>query len=50
MTIEDMKLLVQKHAQLEENHDLDGVLRTLVEDPTYEIYPARLKLQGKENV
>lgn len=50
MTIDDMKKLVQKHAQLESNHDLEGVLATLVENPVYEIYPAGLKLQGKENV
>ena len=50
MTIEDMKALVAKHAELEDKHDLEGVLETLVEDPLYEIYPARLKLQGKENV
>lgn len=50
MTIQDMKLLVQKHADLEDKHDLEGVVATLVEDPLYEIFPARLKLQGKENV
>lgn len=50
MTIEDMKKLVKTHADLETKHDLEGVLATLVEDPVYEIYPAHLKLQGKENV
>lgn len=50
MTIEEMKKLVQKHAALESSHDVEGVLATLVEDPVYEIYPACLKLQGKENV
>lgn len=50
MTIENMKSLVKKHADLETKHDLEGVLATLVEDPVYEIYPARLKLQDKENV
>jgi hypothetical protein len=50
MTIEEMKKLVQTHANLEENHDLEGVLATLVENPLYEIFPARLKLEGKENV
>lgn len=50
MTIEDMKRLVQKHAELEQKYDLEGTLATLVENPVYEIYPSRLKLQGKENV
>ncbi len=50
MTVEEMKELVKKHADLEDKHDLEGTLATLVEDPVYEIYPARLKLQGKENV
>lgn len=50
MTIENMKQLVQQHATLETQHDVEGVLATLVENPLYEIYPARLKLQGKENV
>jgi hypothetical protein len=50
MTIEDMKKLVQKHADLEGKLDMEGVLATLVENPVYEIYPARLKLEGKENV
>lgn len=50
MTIEEMKKLVQKHADLEEKHDIEGVLKTLVENPVYEIYPAGLKLESKENV
>ena len=50
MTIQEMKVLVQKHADLESKHDLEGVLATLVEDPIYEIYPMRLKLEGKENI
>lgn len=45
-----MKILVQKHMSLEEKRDLEGVLETLVEEPVYEIYPERLKLQGKKNV
>lgn len=50
MTIVDMKQLVQRHASFEDKHDLEGTLATLVENPVYEIYPARLKLQGKKNV
>lgn len=45
-----MRKLVQKHADLEAKLDLDGVLATLVENPVYEFYPARLKLEGKENI
>jgi hypothetical protein len=48
--IEEMKTLVQKHADLESKHDIEGVLATLVENPVYEIYPSRLKLEGKESV
>ena len=50
MTIEEMKILVQKHSDLETQHDVEGVLATLVENPIYEIYPARIKLEGKEKV
>lgn len=50
MTIDDMRKLVQKHSDLEANLDLDGVLETLVENPVYEFYPARLRLEGKENI
>lgn len=50
MTIEDMKYLVQTHANFEQSQDIEGTLSTLVENPIYEIYPARLKLEGKENI
>jgi len=50
MTIEAMRKLVQKHSDLENKLDLDGVLATLVENPVYEFHPDRLRLEGKENI
>ncbi|QLH43407.1 MAG: hypothetical protein HWD59_12295 [Coxiellaceae bacterium] len=50
MTIYKMRALVQKHADLENKLDLEGVLKTLVDDPIYEFHPDRLRLEGKENV
>jgi ketosteroid isomerase-like protein len=50
MTVDKMRQLVQKHAELETKLDLDGVLATLVDHPIYEFHPARLRLEGKENV
>jgi hypothetical protein len=50
MRIKDMQALVEKHVKAEEQYNVEDVLATLVEDPVYEIYPAGLKLQGKENV
>jgi hypothetical protein len=42
--------LVQKHAELETKLDIEGVLGTLVDNPVYEFHPARLRLEGKENI
>lgn len=50
MTIDNMRKLVQKHSELETNLDLEGVLETLIENPIYEFHPARLRLEGKENI
>lgn len=50
MTVDEMRKLVQKHSDLETNLDLEGVLETLVENPVYEFHPARLRLEGKENI
>ena len=50
MTVDEMRKLVQKHADLETTLDLEGVLATLVENPIYEFHPARLRLEGKENI
>ncbi|CAN5243104.1 hypothetical protein BH10PSE19_BH10PSE19_18590 [soil metagenome] len=50
MTVDEMRKLVQIHADLETKLDLDGVLATLVENPIYEFHPDRLRLEGKENI
>jgi hypothetical protein len=50
MTVDEMRNLVQKHANLETKLDLEGVLGTLVDNPIYEFHPDRLKLEGKENI
>lgn len=48
--IDEMRTLVQKHADFETKLNLDGVLATLVENPIYEFLPDRLRLEGKENI
>lgn len=45
-----MRTLVQKHTDMEIQLDVEGVLSTLVENPVYEFHPARLRLEGKENI
>lgn len=50
MSIVDMRDLVKKHSDCETNLDLEGVLATLIDNPVYEFHPARLRLEGKENV
>lgn len=50
MTIDKMRELVKRHADLETKLDIEGVLATLIENPVYEFLPARLKLEGKENI
>lgn len=50
LAIENMKKLVKQHTDAEMANNLNDVMATLVEDPLYEIYPARLKLEGKKNV
>jgi ketosteroid isomerase-like protein len=50
MTVDDMRNLVKKHADLEAKLDLEGVLSTLVDSPIYEFHPDRLRLEGKENI
>jgi hypothetical protein len=50
MTIDEMRNLVKKHADLETQLDLEGVLATLVENPVYEFHPDRLRLEGKDNI
>jgi len=48
--VERMRALVQTHADLEAKLDVEGVLGTLVDQPRYEFHPARLKIEGRENV
>jgi hypothetical protein len=50
MTVEKMRELIQKHADLETKLDVEGVLATLVDNPVYEFHPDRLRLEGKENI
>lgn len=50
MSTDEMRKLVKTHADCETNLDLEGVLGTLVENPVYEFHPARLRLEGKENI
>lgn len=50
MTVDEMRNIVKKHADLETQLDLDGVLATLVDNPIYEFHPDRLRLEGKENI
>lgn len=50
MTVDEMRKLVQKHADLESQLDLEGVLSTLVDNPIYEFLPDRLRLEGKDNI
>ena len=50
MTADEMRNLVQKHADLEVKLDLEGVLATLIDHPVYEFHPDRLRLEGKENI
>lgn len=50
MSIDEMHKLVKKHSDCETNLDLEGVLGTLVDSPIYEFHPARLRLEGKENI
>ena len=50
MTVDEMRNLVKKHADLETKLDLDGVLATLIDHPIYEFHPDRLRLECKENI
>jgi hypothetical protein len=50
MAVDSLRALVKKHADLETNLDLEGVLATLVQHPIYEFHPDRLRLEGKEKL
>lgn len=45
-----MTELGSRHARLEHEQDLDGVMATLVDDPVYELYPVGLRMQGRDLV
>jgi hypothetical protein len=47
---EKMLALGSRHAQLEAECDLDGVMATLVADPVYEIWPIGLRARGQDAV
>ncbi len=49
-TAADMHALGTRHAELEAQGDLEGTLATLVEDPSYEFWPAGLRMAGREQV
>lgn len=49
-TKEKMYELGTRHARLEEEMDLDGLMKTLVDDPVYEFYPLELTMSGGDNV
>ncbi len=49
-TAADMHALGTRHAELEAKGDLEGTLATLVEDPSYEFWPAGLRMAGREQV
>ncbi len=49
-TAADMHALGTRHAELEAKGDLEGTLATLVENPSYEFWPAGLRMAGREQV
>ncbi len=49
-TAADMHALGTRHAELEAQGDLEGTMATLVEDPSYEFWPAGLRMAGREQV
>ncbi len=49
-TAADMHALGTRHAELEGQGDLEGTLATLVEDPSYEFWPAGLRMAGRAQV
>ena len=46
-TAADMHALGTRHAELEAQADLEGTLATLVADPSYEFWPAGLRMTGR---
>ena len=49
-TAADMHALGTRHAELEAKGDLEGTMATLVEEPTYEFWPAGLRMAGRGQV
>lgn len=49
-TAEDMLELGNRHARLEAEGDLEGVMETLVEDPVYEFWPIGRRARGRAAV
>ncbi len=49
-TAADMHALGTRHAELEAQGDLEGTMATLVDDPSYEFWPAGLRMAGREQV
>jgi hypothetical protein len=45
-----MQELGSTHARLEAQGDLEGTMNTLVQEPTYEFWPAGLRMSGQEQV
>ena len=50
MDIASMLELGTRHATLEAQCDLEGVMATLVDDPVYGFYPGGLGMQGQDRV
>ena len=49
-TAADMYALGTRHAELEAKGDIEGTMATLVDDPSYEFWPAGLRMAGREQV
>ncbi len=49
-TAADMHALGTRHAELEAQGDLEGTMATLVDDPSYEFWPAGRRMTGREQV
>ena len=49
-TADDMRNLGEKHARLEAENDLEGVMATLVEEPVFEFWPIGRRARGRAQV
>ena len=50
LTTQQMYDLASHHAQLEVQHDFEGVLDTMTEDAYYEFYPNQIHVTGRETL